>query len=63
MLFELHYGQCTNDVYNLGQYLTYFLKIFAGVHVTPTYIRKLLESDVALHGTENERKCSLYIYM
>jgi hypothetical protein len=30
--------------------------MFAGVHVTPTYIRQLLESDVAAHGTVEERK-------
>lgn len=45
-----------NADYIAGQYLTYFLKMFGGVHVTPTYVRKLLESDVATHGTEEERK-------
>lgn len=40
----------------VGQYLTHFLKIYAGVHVTTTYIRKLLESDVAGFGTAEDRK-------
>lgn len=40
----------------VGKYLTHFLKIYAGVYVTTTYIRKLLESDVAGFGTAEERK-------
>lgn len=46
----------------LGRYLMYFLKIFGGVHVTPTYIRKLFESDVAAFGTEEDRKFLSLLY-
>ena len=45
----------------VGQYFTYFMQTFGGVHVTTTFVRQLLESDVAAHGTTEERKCWLYL--
>lgn len=38
-----------------GYYVTNFLKSFDGLHVTPTFIRQLLETDVAKHGNKIER--------
>jgi len=43
--------------------LTHFLKIYAGVHVTTTYIRKLLESDVVQNGTAEDRKSICFLYI
>jgi hypothetical protein len=36
--------------------MTHFLKEFGGVHVTTTYVRKLLESDASAHGTAEDRE-------
>jgi hypothetical protein len=39
-----------------GQHVTKFLKAFGNKYVTTTYIRKLLETDVAISGNEEDRK-------
>lgn len=41
--------------YYVGHLVTHFLGRFGGIHVTPTFIRKLLETDIAVHGTEDQR--------
>ena len=51
---------CIATVLYVGQYVTHFFLCAGSEHVTTTWIRKLMESEVEAHGTDSQS--TLFIY-